>query len=440
MRKATSLASIIVILIALAIVVFLPAKAQSTQSQSSINDVGSWTTKAPMHEARSGLGIAAVNGKIYAIGGFNDTGIASIGIDTISARNEEYDPATDTWIFKAPMPTPRYMFATAVYQNKIYCIGGGKAVNNYEYPYDGTNEVYDTATNTWAAKSPALTATAGLQANVVGNKIYLIGYGRDSNYTNEVYDPATDSWTAKTPSPTGIYGVSVAVNDKIYFFTENLTQIYDPATDTWAMGAPAPLSFYGWAGAATTGILAPKRIYVLGDHVTLVYDPNSDGWMLGTNMPTSRIVFGVAVVNDALYAIGGYKHYNVLGFVTEFAVNEQYIPIDYVGPTPSTFPSASSSPLPSSSPSPTPTSTPTPSPSKPPSSPTLPPSSPSPTATQQPTPSTSGAPAGDNSGAQANVYWIGAAAVAVAAIVAAAVMLRKRHKSTPGSLSKSPHI
>jgi len=45
-------------------------------------------------------------------------------------------------------------------------------------------------------------------------------------------------------------------------------------------------------------------------------------------MPTSRIDFGVAVVDDVLYAIGGYTKPSQYG-VQPVAVNEQYIPIGY---------------------------------------------------------------------------------------------------------------
>ncbi|TRO45881.1 galactose oxidase, partial [Candidatus Bathyarchaeota archaeon] len=57
----------------------------------------SWTTKKSMSTARGGLGVAVVNGKIYAIGGSNN--------DAQLAVNEEYNPATDSWISKSPMPT-----------------------------------------------------------------------------------------------------------------------------------------------------------------------------------------------------------------------------------------------------------------------------------------------------------------------------------------------
>ncbi|MEJ2242592.1 MAG: kelch repeat-containing protein, partial [Candidatus Bathyarchaeota archaeon] len=62
----------------------------------------SWALEISIPTIRSRLGVAAVNGKIYAIGGINDSGYLSI--------NEEYDPITKTWITKAPMPTPRSDF------------------------------------------------------------------------------------------------------------------------------------------------------------------------------------------------------------------------------------------------------------------------------------------------------------------------------------------
>jgi N-acetylneuraminic acid mutarotase len=115
-----------------------------------------WVSKAPMHEARQGLGVAVVNGKIYAIGGVGDVD------GWVCDFNEVYDPATDTWAFKAPMPTPRSSFGIAVYQNKIYCIGG----YTVGFTATGVNEAYDPATNTWQTLKPMPTARLFLQANV----------------------------------------------------------------------------------------------------------------------------------------------------------------------------------------------------------------------------------------------------------------------------------
>ncbi|MGW8317413.1 MAG: kelch repeat-containing protein, partial [Bacteroidales bacterium] len=75
-----------------------------TQAQNS-----SWTQKADMPTARLGLATAVVDGKIYAIGGYpyaNGAGMTT---------NEVYDPNTNKWEGRAPMPTGRrWMSASSV--------------------------------------------------------------------------------------------------------------------------------------------------------------------------------------------------------------------------------------------------------------------------------------------------------------------------------------
>jgi N-acetylneuraminic acid mutarotase len=295
----------------------------------------SWASKAPMHEARSGLGVAVVNGKIYAIGGASSNGFR--------ATTEEYDPATNTWSFKEPMPTPRSAFGIAVYQNKIYCIGGyisGDAT--------GANEVYDPATDMWETKASMPTPTLNLQANVVNGKIYLIG-GNSNGKLNQVYDPANDTWLTKASVPTAVSSyASAVVDNKIYVITSNLNQIYDAENDSWSLGPPAPLPAVLGSAGATAGVNAPERVYVFGADADLPfwqlttrnftaqsYDPKTDSWTACASMPTGRFSASVAVVDDFLYVIGGYT----LEFPTarftlnpsyKFkAVNEQYTPFGY---------------------------------------------------------------------------------------------------------------
>jgi len=118
---------------------------------------GFWTIKALMPTARSAPGVAVVNGKIYAIGGYNGSYLST---------NEEYDPATDTWTTKASMPTPRSSFAIAVVQNKIYVIGGKEGTSTADASV--AIEVYDPVTDTWETKNRApFTYRRGFSANVV---------------------------------------------------------------------------------------------------------------------------------------------------------------------------------------------------------------------------------------------------------------------------------
>jgi hypothetical protein len=341
----------------LLILVFLTASniaATNPVLASTINE-DSWTTKTAMPTARSGLGVAVVNGKIYAIGGVNDDGYL--------ATCEEYDPVANSWVAKKSMPTPRSNFAVVVVENKIYVIGGSIGENKRT----GVNEVYDAATDMWENKTSMPTPRWLLQANVVNAKIYLIG-GLGGRNVNEVYDPATDAWTKKTPPPTSVDDyASVVVDNKIYLIGghegygsySNQVQIYDPENDNWSSGQQAPQKAVYAAAGVTSGVMALMRVYVLGvtepvgigvnlgdsvpSVINQVFGPENDSWTIGASPPTNRINMGVAVVDDKLYAIGGSTYEDSGLHVPHMpsAVNEQYTPIGYgTLPVKETFPTA----------------------------------------------------------------------------------------------------
>ena len=102
----------------------------------------SWTFKADMPMARSGLAASVVDGKIYAIGGGPSRGVV---VTTV----EQYDPATDTWATKANMQIPRAFFGASTVDGKIYVVGG--------YGTGGTDlasvEEYDPTLDTWTIKA-----------------------------------------------------------------------------------------------------------------------------------------------------------------------------------------------------------------------------------------------------------------------------------------------
>lgn len=335
MNKAVFAVFILVSLITLCCMVNVSfVKAQAANS---------WESKAAMPTARSGFGIAVINGNIYAIGGYNKDQT------DFSAVNEKYDPATNTWVEKAPMPTHRVSFGIAVFEDKIYVFGGQILVAGHRQVINFT-EVYDPASDTWSTKATMPNLGEDFAANVVvGDKIYAI-----STY-NDVYDPATDSWSTKAAIPEPVaHSANAVVDGKIFVISGthygnepqfyvpiNLTQIYNPATDSWSSGAAIPTGVASPAAVATVGSNAPKAIYVVGgltltpdsngniiyhpQTLTQVYYPGNDSWSLGASMPTARYALAVGAVDDKVYAMGG----SDAKTAPDLPSNELYLPLGF---------------------------------------------------------------------------------------------------------------
>ncbi|MFZ7137264.1 MAG: Kelch repeat-containing protein [archaeon] len=265
---------------------------------------GSWYVRQQMPTARSGLGVAVVDGKIYAIDGNNYLTYYNV--------TEMYDPDFNIWVTKASMPTARTNFGIAVVDNKIYVIGGGETK---------INEVYDPQMDTWETKTPMNIGRSGLSASVVDGKIYVIGGNRGNPSrgvsATEVYDPTTDTWSIAKQIPIAVTAhASAVVDDKIYIIGGSLelthNQIFDPKTNTWTTGASLPTGVDSAAAGAIPDSSGAQKIYVIGGKISLdavnlnqIYDPQTDTWTTGNKMPTSRYALGVAVLNNTLYAIGG---------------------------------------------------------------------------------------------------------------------------------------
>jgi len=305
-----------IITIVLIALILLPVISAVYQA-SAENSESSWTTLKPMSIARGDFGVATVAGKIYVIGGTNET-------DQPLSIVEEYNPATNEWTTKASMPTPRKGLAVAVYDGKIYAIGG--IIGNI---YVGNNEMYDPVSNRWEIKSSMPTPRADMCANIVNGSIYVIGgetiYSNTTD-VNEVYNPLDDSWTTKTSLPNAVRGYgSAVVNNRIYIIggseqtyldgtpiLVNDNQVYNTQTDQWATAKTYPFTVSWGAAIATTGYLAPQRIYYFGgfsaekQNRTEMFDPATNSWSTLEPMPRLREHLGVASVNDSLYVIGGF--------------------------------------------------------------------------------------------------------------------------------------
>jgi len=230
-------------------------------------------------------GAACLDGIVYLIGGLVRAGAA---VKTIYA----YDPGSNSWSQKADLPQARGAAGVAVYGGKIYVAGGLGSVPKGPYADQVELYVYDPATNTWATKAPMPTGRDHLIFKEAGGKIYAIG-GRTAvtiqsmTNANEVYDPATDTWKgaadgiAPMPTPRAamaagtlhgqiqIWGGEGApcpsIGPNCFTTTQGVNaqgEMFDPKTNTWISIADELTPRHG-----TDGAMINDQLYVPGGAV-----------------------------------------------------------------------------------------------------------------------------------------------------------------------------
>jgi len=290
-------------------------------SFSAVSFAGTWELKTNMPTGRFALSTSAVDGKIYAIGGQDNT-------PTV-CQMEEYDTVEDKWTEKKKIPTGRFRLASSAVNGKIYAIGG--TANNFEAL--ATVEEYDPKTNTWTQKADMPTPRMALATVVVGGKIYAIGGASSFFFPSgavEVYSPTTDTWTQKADMPNPRWGLAAAaVFSKIYVFGgavdqthktgSKIVEEYDTKTDTWTQKTDLWLDVHG----VSASFVNNGKIYVIGGQkwkgkggvivedwgfypTVAEYDPEKDTFEIKEDMPTAKSYLGASVVDGRIYAIGGW--------------------------------------------------------------------------------------------------------------------------------------
>src|SRR5260370_6465419 len=114
--------------------------------------------------------------------------------------------SSDSWLQECPMTTPRRLLAAAVQGGLVYALGGcGSAC--FMPPlqtstYEATRvEVYDPSSNTWSDRNPMPVILFGAAAVAPGNgKIYTFGGVLSGNVVQQ-YEPLADKPTDPHPEP-----------------------------------------------------------------------------------------------------------------------------------------------------------------------------------------------------------------------------------------------
>ncbi len=242
---------------------------------------------------------------------------------TIAGRSAE-----SRWVERAQMPTRRAWLAATPWERRLLAIGG-------ETPEGVTDavEIYDPNTDSWTRGAPKPTPAAYIGAAVLGGQVFVPG-GCTADGTAlsvlEVYNPAADTWTTAAPLPHPLCGYALAVHgDRLYLFGGTDGQryldtvyIYDPQTNRWEEQSAMPVA-QALAAAAPLG----DNIYVVGGYragqeqtTCAVYNPERNTWSACPSLTLPRGGLGLIPFGGQLYAVGGGGWGGYLGF------NERYDP------------------------------------------------------------------------------------------------------------------
>ncbi|XP_064605185.1 actin-binding protein IPP-like [Liolophura sinensis] len=262
-----------------------------------------WKSLPSMHYARSGHGVAELNGQIYVIGGENNS--------LIYDSTDCYDPVTNEWYEGPPMILPRTGMGVCSLNGCMYALGGwvGSEIGD-------TVEKFDPSINQWQGVGRVITPRFSMTALAYEGLIYTLGGMNDMGIelkTVESYNPVTHEWSKLASLSNCRAYIGAAVLDgHIYAVggrndhdgTLATVEKYSIEQNCWEEIQPMSVPRAGASVCAINGIL-----YVVGGRsssseftapATLssveCYDPQTGTWLDICDMPTSRCEGAVVVV------------------------------------------------------------------------------------------------------------------------------------------------
>ncbi|CAB3243823.1 unnamed protein product [Arctia plantaginis] len=254
-------------------------------------DDNSWTTLPRLTVPRSGLGAVFLKGLFYAVGGRNTSPGSSYDSDWVDV----YNPATEHWRPCSPMSTPRHRLGVAVMDGLLYAVGGSAGSE-----YHKTVECYDTERDTWTSIASMGCARLGVGVAVVNRLLYAVGGfdGARRIASVECYHPENNCWNEVAPMNIARSGAGVAaMNQYIYVVggydgSQQLASVerYDTERNTWEHVAPVQT-----ARSALSLTVLDNKLYALGGYdgtsfldIVEVYEPASDTWSPGPSLQSAR--------------------------------------------------------------------------------------------------------------------------------------------------------
>ncbi|KAI1899733.1 hypothetical protein AGOR_G00064800 [Albula goreensis] len=149
-----------------------------------------WTFMSPMKEPHYGHAGTVHGDLMYVSGG--------ITRDTFQKELLVYDPETDSWSRRADMTTLRGLHCMCTVGDHLYVMGGNHFRGANDYDDVLSCEYYSPATDQWTSVAPMPRGQSDVGVAVFQGKIYVVGgYSWNSRCMVDIvqrYDPEQDEW------------------------------------------------------------------------------------------------------------------------------------------------------------------------------------------------------------------------------------------------------
>ncbi|MCW5752286.1 MAG: galactose oxidase [Alphaproteobacteria bacterium] len=292
---------------------------------------GRWIVRAPMPVPRSEMAWAAsMDGRMHLVGGYGEQRVDR-------PWHQYYDAAGDRWHEATALPLGANHVGVAVLEGKLYAIGGFVEQNRKPH---GECFVWEPADHHWRRIRPLPRPCGSVACVAYGGRLHGIAGAIGDTFASKksvdwhlAYDPAGDRWEERAPLPTGRDHVGAVVAGGLihviggrvdsFHTNSNLHHTYDGDKDAWTFRNPLPTARSGHGAVLYRG-----RIFVIGGEGTHRvfgqnegYDPAADRWEQYAPMPTPRHGLGAALIGDAIHVAGGGP---IVGGGVQSAVHEAF--------------------------------------------------------------------------------------------------------------------
>lgn len=302
---------------------------QNATTTSTAQAAGSWQTLPDYPQPIVNSVVGSYEGKTYSVGGaLSMFGGAMVGQSALAKTSYVYDPAAGSWSQIADLPQLLTAATGAFVDGTLYVVGG------LDYPPRGGNGIVESTTyayhpgsNTWTQVANLPQALNFANAAVYDGRLYVIGGQTATNQSSNSayrYDPADNTWTQIADYPISmdsggcggvVYGIVCAGGETLQnFSTTDLanTYTYHPNSNTWTRGADMP-----YADALGSYSSANGELQVAGGtggqfDSAVQYDPVDNAWTDLPSFPVPALGVGRST-GCGLTLVGGTNQYGPPG-------------------------------------------------------------------------------------------------------------------------------